>query len=62
MLEIIRKGRVASVDQLKGLRNSEVSAELKAAIQTWTTTCKRPERPAHEGPHNQLAQAAASAS
>jgi hypothetical protein len=35
MLEIIRKGRGASVDQLKGLRNSEVSEELKTAVNTW---------------------------
>ena len=59
MLEINRKGRGASVDQLKGLRNSEVSEELKAAIKTWTTTCKRPEKPAHEDANNQLAQGTA---
>ena len=35
MLEIIRKGRGASVDQLKGLRNSEVSEELTTAVNTW---------------------------
>ncbi len=35
MVEIIRKGRGASVDQLKGLRNSEVSEELKTAVNTW---------------------------
>jgi len=35
MLEIIRKGRGASVDQLKGLRNSKVSEELETAVNTW---------------------------
>jgi hypothetical protein len=62
MLQIKRRGGSASVDQLKGPRNTEVSAELKSAIKTWTTTCKRPEKTAHEDSDNQLAQATASVS
>jgi len=42
MLEIIRKGRGACVDQLKGLRNSEVSEELKSAVDAWWKECKPP--------------------
>ena len=43
MLEIEKRGsRRASLGQLKGPRNIEVSAELRTAVDSWWDTCKRP--------------------
>ena len=47
MLEISGRGRVG-VTQLKGLRNIEVSAELRAAVNSWWDTCKRPAESTNE--------------
>ena len=47
MLEISGVGR-AAIAQLKGLRNSEVSAELRAAVDSWRNTCKRPTEPVED--------------
>ena len=41
MLEISNPAR-AAIDQLKGSRNTEVSTELSAAVQSWWGTRKRP--------------------
>ncbi len=42
MFEIQSGGRGARMAQLQGPRNSEVSAELKTAVDSWCKTCKRP--------------------
>ncbi len=42
LLEISNRGRGVGVSQLLGPRNSEVSTELKAAVDFWWKECKRP--------------------
>ena len=41
MLEISNPAR-AAIDQLKGPRNTEVSTELSAAVQSWWKSRQRP--------------------
>ena len=42
MLEIKKHGSHANLGQLKGLRNIEVSEELRSLVDLWWKSCKRP--------------------
>ena len=44
MIEISNSERGITMSQLKGPRNSEVSTELKVAVDSWRKTCKAPEK------------------